>query len=115
VGDAHGRGLGHGPVLREGRLHLRGAQPLAGDVHGVIGAPVEEPEPIRVDRGPVAVHPDAGPPGPVRLQVTVGVAPHAPGHGRPGLGAHELADLTGGYRLSVRAPHVDGHAERGAS
>ena len=42
-----------------GRLELGRPDPLAGDVERVVGAPVQEPVAVLVDRGPVAVHPDA--------------------------------------------------------
>ena len=59
VRHADRRGLAHGRVRDGGRLELGRADPLAGDVERVVGAPVQEPEPVLVDRGPVAVRPDA--------------------------------------------------------
>src|SRR5436190_2086276 len=65
-----------------------------------------------LDARPIAVHPDVGPTAPVGLKIAVRVAPDAARHGRPGLRAHELADLAPWDRLPLGSPHVDGHPER---
>ena len=59
-GHADRAGLGHGRVADERRLVLGRPDALAGDVQGVVGAAVQEPVAVGVDRGPVAVRPDAG-------------------------------------------------------
>ena len=67
VGHADGRGLEHGRVLDEHRLHFGRAEPLAGDLDRVVGAAEDVPEAVVVDRRPVAVHPHAGEARPVGL------------------------------------------------
>src|SRR5579864_5193954 len=49
-----------GWVLDQDRFDLRGTDALAGDVEGVVGAPVQEPVAVGVDKRPVSVCPDAG-------------------------------------------------------
>ena len=100
-------------AVRHGRrLELRRPDPLSGDVQRVVGAAVEIPAAVLVDRRPVAVRPHVRPSRPVRVEVALRVAPHAAGHRRPGLAADELAHLTGRQVLAVRPRDVDGHPER---
>ena len=93
VRHADHRRLGHGRVRHQHRLHLGRAEPLAGHVDRVVGAPEQEPLAVLVDLRPVAVAPDAGEHRPVGLDVALGVAPDAARHARPRLLADELADL----------------------
>src|SRR4051794_12051531 len=93
VRHAHRRRLANGRVPRRGRLELGRADALAGDVERVVGAPVQEPVAVAVGGGPVAVHPHAGDPAPVGLEVALGVAPEAARHPGERLPADELADL----------------------
>src|SRR5215208_4523766 len=80
--------------MTDGRgLELGGPDPFAGDVEGVIGAAVEEPVPVVVDRGPVTVRPDAWEPPPVGVEETLPVLPKSARHSRPRVPADELADL----------------------
>src|SRR5205807_8086158 len=93
VRHAHRRRLGDRRVGDGGRLELGRADPLAGDVQRVVGAAVQEPVAVLVDRGPVAVRPDAGEAPPVRVEVALRVAPDPARHPGPGSPADELADL----------------------
>src|ERR1700712_2243953 len=68
VGHADGAGLGHGRVADERRLVLGRPDALAGDVQRVVGAAVQEPVAVLVDRRPVAVRPDPGEAAPVGLE-----------------------------------------------
>ena len=52
VGDADHGGLGHGGVQRQDALDLGRAEALAGDVHRVVAAPVEEPLAVARRRSP---------------------------------------------------------------
>ena len=96
-----------------GGLELGGADPLACDVQRVVGAPVQVPEAVCVDGGPVAVHPDAGDARPVRLDELLGVAPEAARHARERPADNELTDLAGAdERLAGVVDYVHRHAER---
>ena len=66
------------------RLELGRPDALARDVQRVVGAPVQEPVAVLVDRRPVAVRPDTREAPPVRLEVALRVAPDAARHPRPG-------------------------------
>src|SRR3954465_6333890 len=68
VRDAHGRGLGDRRVRDHRGLQLGRADPLPRDVERVVGAAVQEPVAVLVDRRPVAVHPHARQPPPARPQ-----------------------------------------------
>src|SRR2546427_11125149 len=85
------------------------SEALARDLERVVGAPLEEPEPVVVDQRPVAVHPDVLPAGPVRLLVARRVLPEALRHARPRRRNDELADLAahGSARL---VEDLRGHA-----
>src|SRR5262249_4202354 len=61
------------------------------DLQRVVRAAVDEPVTVLVDIGPIAVHPDAGPPRPVRLEIALRVAPEPRGHAGPGPRHDELA------------------------
>ena len=80
VRHADRAGLGDRRVADERRLVLGRADALAGDVERVVGAAVQEPVAVGVDRRPVAVRPDAGEAPPVGLEVALGVAPDAARH-----------------------------------
>src|SRR5262249_27109343 len=86
--------------------------PLAGDVERVVAASVEEPVAVLVDGRPVAVRPYTGEAAPVRVEVALGVAPHAAGHARPRPPADELSDLAA-HGVAVRVDHVHVLPERG--
>ena len=101
VRDADRRGLGDSRVVHGGGLELGGADPLARDVQRVVRAAVQEPVAVLVDRGPVAVRPDAREAAPVRLEVALGVPPDPAGHPGPRALADELPDLA-----AQRAPGV---------
>src|SRR5215212_10782039 len=58
VGHADRGGLRDGRVADRRRLDLGWAEPLAGDLDGVVGAALDEPEAVLVDGGPIAVDPD---------------------------------------------------------
>src|SRR5205814_2073377 len=62
-----------------------------------------------------AVHPDAGKPRPVRLQVARLVAPESLGHSRPRRATDELADRARADRPAALVEDVDVHAEGGTS
>ena len=72
---------------------------------------MQVPVAVLVDRGPVAVRPDAREAAPVRLEVALGVAPDAARHPGPRPPADELADLAA-HRLPVGVEHV--HVQRRA-
>ena len=72
---------------------------------------MEEPVAVPVHRGPVAVRPDAGEPGPVRREEALGIAPDAARHAWPGPLAHEFAHRPA-ERVSVRIEHVHVEPER---
>ena len=76
------------------RLELRRPDALAGDVERVVGASVQEPVAVLVDRRPVAVRPHAGEAAPVRRRGNARASPQRP-RVIPGNGslADELADL----------------------
>ena len=98
-------------VAERGRLELGGADPLARDVERVVGAPVEVPVAVIVDRRPVAVRPDAGEPPPVRVEVPLRIPqmPRViPGHGRRQTSS-PTSPRTG---FPVRSEHVHVQAER---
>ena len=76
VRHADRRRLGDRRMCDGGRLDLRRPDPLARDVQRVVGAAVQEPVAVRVDRRPVAVRPDTGEAPPVRVEDT------APGRAR---------------------------------
>ena len=88
-GGGGDRGVGH----RAG-LHLGRADPLAGDLEGVVGAAVDVPEAVGVGRRPVAVDPETGHRPPVRVEVAlvVRLGPEAAGHPRPRGPDRQLAD-----------------------
>ncbi len=96
------------------RFDLGRCQALARHVHDVVGAAQDEPLPVLVDQGEVAVAPQAGEGRPVRLEIAGLVPPHPARHRRPGLTAHQLADLTA-HRLCPVVHHVDVHAQRRAA
>ena len=81
-----------------------GPMRLPGDVERVVGAAVQVPVAVLVDRRPVAVHPHAGKARPVRLEVALVVAPDPARHARPRPAADELADL--------RPAHLQADASR---
>ena len=110
-GHADRAGLGHGRVADQGRLVLGRADALARDVERVVGAAVQEPVAVGVDRGPVAVRPDAREAPPVGVEVALGVAPDAARHAGPRLRADELADLAA-QRAARRVVDVHRHAEQ---
>src|SRR2546426_8074232 len=109
MGYADDARLRHRRMADQHRLDLRGAEALARDLERVVGAPLEEPEPVVVDQRPVAVHPDVLPAGPVRLLVARRVLPEALRHARPRRRNDELADLAahGSARL---VEDLRGHA-----
>src|SRR3954452_7487793 len=116
VRHADRRGLSDRGVADRGRLELRRPHPLAGDVERVVGAAVEEPESVLVDRRPVAVRPDPGEAAPVGLDELLRIAPEAACHARERPAADELADLAGAdERAPVAVDHVHRHSERGAA
>src|SRR3954454_7145321 len=105
--------LAHGRMVDRRRLQLRRPDALAGDVHRVVAAPVQEPVAVLVDGRPVAVHPHVRDARPVRLDELVGVAPEAARHPRERLAADELADLAGPeQRAAYVVDDVDRHPER---
>src|SRR5919198_3032302 len=91
------------------RLDLGGAEALARDLEGVVGAPLKEPEAVVVDVRPVAVHPDVLPARPVGLLVACRVLPEALRHAGPWRRHDQLTDLAahGPARL---VKDVGGHA-----
>ncbi len=113
VRHADRRRLGDRGMRDRGRLELGRPDALAGDVQRVVGAPVQEPVAVLVDRGPVAVRPHAGEAAPVRLQVALGVAPEPARHPRERLPADELADLAGAdQRPALGVDDVHRHSRR---
>src|SRR4051812_34103408 len=105
------RGSFGDPAVTDGRgLELSRADALAGDVERVVGASVQVPVTVLVDRRPVAVRPDPGEAPPVRVQVTLLVTPDAARHSRPRAFADELAHLAA-YGRAVRSVHVHVLAE----
>src|SRR6185295_20159368 len=111
VWDADRGSFGDGAVTHGRRLELGGADALAGDVERVVGASVQVPVTVLVDRRPVAVRPDSGEAPPVRVEVTLVVTPDAARHPRPGAFADELAHFAAHGR-AVRSVHVHVLAER---
>ena len=71
VGDADRGGLEHRRVGHRAGLHLGRADPLAGDLEGVVRSAVDVPVAIGVDGGPVAVDPQSRDPAPVGLEVAL--------------------------------------------
>ena len=59
-----------------------GPDALAGDVQRVVGAPVQEPVAVLVDRCPIAVRPDPRKASPVRFEVALRIAPEPARHAR---------------------------------
>ena len=105
VRGPHHRGLGHGRVVHQGRLHLGGGDAVARHVHDVVH-PAQQPEvAVGVHPGPVAGEIAALVGGPVGLAVALGVAPDAPQHRRPGAGDGEVA-AAGGHRGAVGVHHL---------
>src|SRR5580765_6833399 len=111
VWDADRGRLSDGAVTHGGRLELGGADALAGDVERVVGASVQVPVTVLVDRCPVAVRPDSREAPPVRVEVTLVVTPDAARHPRPWAFADELADFAA-HGGAVRRVHVHVLAER---
>ena len=109
--DAHGGRFGDDATPDRGRLELRRADALAGDVERVVTAPVQVPVAVRVDRRPVAVRPHAGEAAPVRLEVPLVVPPDAARHAGPRAPADELADLAA-HRVALPVDDVHVLAER---
>src|SRR5262249_50100483 len=87
---------------------LRRADALAGDLERVVGSPVDEPVPVLVDEGPVAMDPYVGPARPVRLDVSIGILPESVRHAGPRPCHDQLAHLTA-HRLAVVAEALGGH------
>src|SRR5687768_10550444 len=94
------------------RFDFGGADALSGDLDGVVAAPQDVPEVVLVAQRPVAVDPDAGPAGPVRLLVAGGVLPEAAGHARPGVGHHQLSNLAP-YGFALLVEDIDAHSRYG--
>ena len=113
--DADRRGFRHHGVRCERALDLGRAETLPRDRQRVVGAPVQEPEPVLVAGRPVAVHPDPREPPPVRVEVALGIAPDPPGHRRPRLPADELPHLPGPDRRALGVDDVDIHPEGGTA
>ena len=111
VRDADRGRLGDDPAADRRRLELGRPDALAGDVQRVVGAPVQVPVAVLVDRGPVAVRPHAGEAPPVRLEIALVVAPEAARHPRPRPAADELADLAA-QRVPLPIDDVHVQAER---
>ncbi|GBD30859.1 hypothetical protein HRbin32_01970 [bacterium HR32] len=111
VGHAHRRRLADRGVGHEHRLHLRGPHALTRHLQGVVGASEDVPEPLLVPHRPVAVHPHAGPPGPVGVEVPLGIPPEPTRHAGPRLRHHQLAHLSRPGGPAVRVVHVRGHAQ----
>ena len=83
----------YGRVLDEHRFHLRGAEPLAGNLDRVVRAAEDVPQPVIVDGRPVAMDPDVFKTGPVGLKITLLILPEATSHANPGGPNHQLAHL----------------------
>src|ERR1700730_5038168 len=105
--------LRHDAARDRGRLELRRPDPLACDVQRVVGAAVQIPVAVLVDRRPVAMRPHAREALPVRLEVALVVAPDSTRHARPWPAADQLADLTGAHGLAGLIDDVHVFAERG--
>src|SRR5262249_23065788 len=108
VRHADGSGLVDGRVADQHGLDLRRADALAGDLERVVGSPVDEPVPVLVDEGPVAMDPYVGPARPVRLDVSIGILPESVRHAGPRPCHDQLAHLTA-HRLAVVAEALGGH------
>src|SRR6185437_13810755 len=97
--------FGDAAVTDGRRLELGRTDALAGDVERVVGASVQVPVTVLVDRRPVAVRPDSWKAPPVGVEVTLVVTPDAARHSRPRPFADELADFAA-HRRAVRSVDV---------
>ena len=110
----HHRGLGHGRVVHQRRLHLGGGDAVARHVHHIVH-PAQQPEvAVVVHPGPVAREVAALVGGPVGLAVALGVAPDAPQHRRPGAGDGEVAAAAGLHGGAVGPHHLGEDPGQGA-
>ena len=89
-----------------------GPRRFAGDLDGVVAAPVQKPIAVFVDRRPVAVDPHVGPAAEVRLEVARVVLVETARHPGPRLRADELP-TSPAKRLALVVEHVDRHPSAG--
>src|SRR5436190_5343302 len=82
--------LTHSSMPDENGFHFCRTHSFTGDFNGIVRTSHNVPQPIIIHRGPVAMDPDIGETGPVRLQVAVRVAPKAACHANPGLADDQL-------------------------
>ena len=122
VGNACDTRLTHGGVGDERRLDFDGREAVPRHVYDVVETPENPDVAIGVNGGAVtrdvvcAVLADTGVGGPVRVAVTLGVAPHGAGHAGPRAARHERARAAGGnlVALIVNHGHIDaGEGHRG--
>ena len=91
MGEAHHGGFGHGLVQDEGALHLRRAQPVAGDVHHVVHAPGDPVVAVGVAAGAVAGEVEALVGGVVGIDDALMIAVERAELPRPGCRDHQVA------------------------
>src|SRR5438093_422727 len=109
VWDPDRGGFGDRAVGHRRRLELRRPDSLAGDVERVVGAAVQEPVAVFVDRRPIAVRPHSGKASPVCIEVALVVTPDAARHSGPRTFADELPDFAaqrGAVRSGAPSPYT---------
>ena len=112
VGDADCGRLVDGVVVDEYAFDLGRADLSAGDVQGVVGASVEEPEAVCVLLCEVAVVPQILPRRPVLLQIALVARPQRLRHRGTGVARDEVAALARLFdRLATLVDDIDVHPE----
>src|SRR5688572_326727 len=92
-------------MFHQDRFDFRRSQPLACHLDRVVRAAEDVPQPVVVDGSPVAMDPDAGKAGPVRLLVAFRVAPESTRHANPWRTHHELTNVIP-HRLTLLVDDV---------
>src|SRR5947208_1165282 len=75
--------------------------PLPRYLDSVVGAPEDVPVAVLIDLRPIPVHPHAGDPREISVNVSLGIAPETPGHAGPWPSQGQLS-----HRPAHRLPRV---------